>query len=60
MHPYIVPFLGITNEPILVWARTPGVELNEYINNHPDTNRLDIVSVLLFTYRVRLTQLKVN
>ncbi|KAF9791946.1 kinase-like domain-containing protein, partial [Thelephora terrestris] len=43
-HPNIVPFLGITNEPIhLVWARAPGVELSRYINNHPDTNRLDLL-----------------
>ncbi|KAF9791269.1 kinase-like domain-containing protein [Thelephora terrestris] len=44
MHPNIVPFLGITNEPTnFVWARTPGVELNKYITNHPDTNRLDLL-----------------
>ncbi|KAF9792023.1 kinase-like domain-containing protein [Thelephora terrestris] len=43
-HPNIVPFLGIANEPIhLVWAWAPGVELKEYINNHPDTNRLDLL-----------------
>ncbi|KAF9792029.1 kinase-like domain-containing protein [Thelephora terrestris] len=44
MHPNIVPFLGITNRPIhLVWARAPGVELSRYINNHPDSNRLDLL-----------------
>ncbi|KAF9792026.1 kinase-like domain-containing protein, partial [Thelephora terrestris] len=43
-HPNIVPFLGITNEPIhVVWAQAPGVDLSEYINNHPDTNRLDLL-----------------
>ncbi|KAF9792019.1 kinase-like domain-containing protein [Thelephora terrestris] len=43
-HPNIIPFLGITDEPIhFVSARAPGVELNEYINNHPDANRLDLL-----------------
>lgn len=44
-HPNIVPFLGITIDPlqsVSVWM--PGGELLEYISTHPSADRLALVS----------------
>ena len=47
-HPNIVPFLGITLEPLqLISAWVSGEELRDYISNHPDTDRLDLAGVPL-------------
>ncbi|KAF9791978.1 kinase-like domain-containing protein, partial [Thelephora terrestris] len=44
VHPNIVPFLGITLEPIhIVSAWRPGVTLDKYTTDHPGANRLDLV-----------------
>lgn len=60
-HPNIVPFLGVTDIPIhFVSAWTPGVQLNKYITDHPDANRLELVGVLLLISRVKLTPFQVN
>ena len=43
-HPNIVPLLGITPEPLqLVSEWMPGGDLTEYIKNHSDANRVDLV-----------------
>ena len=46
-HRNVVPLLGITDSSDLefVLARTPGMQLGEYIATHPDINRLDLVIV---------------
>ena len=60
-HPNIVPFLGVTNEPIhFVSARTPGVQLDGYITHHPDTNRLELVGISLLSSQTFLRPFQVN
>lgn len=47
-HDNIVPFLGITSAPlqhISDWM--PRGDLTEYIKQHPDTDRLGLVSLIL-------------
>ncbi|KAF9642811.1 kinase-like protein [Thelephora ganbajun] len=44
-HPNIVPLLGVTIDPFeLISDRMPGGDLTEYITNHPDTDRLSLLS----------------
>ena len=44
-HPNIVPLLGVTiDPPQLISDRMPGGDLTEYIVNHPDTDRISLVS----------------
>ena len=46
-HPNIVPFLGVTLDPLqLISDRMPGGDLTEYITNHPDVDRISLVSGL--------------
>ena len=46
-HPNIVPFLGVTMDPIqLISDWMPGGDLTEYIANNPDADRLGLVGVL--------------
>jgi len=55
-HPNIVPFLGVTLEPLqLISAWVSGEELRDYISNHPDTDRLGLVGVPLPLCRITLT-----
>ena len=43
-HPNIVPLLGITLTPLqFISAWMPGGELKEYIIDHPDMDRLNLV-----------------
>ena len=45
-HPNIVPLLGVAVDPLQVisdWMS--GGNLTEYIANHPDADRLSLVSV---------------
>ena len=45
-HPNIVPLLGITPNPFqLVSEWVPGGSLSEYIKNHPDPDRLELVGI---------------
>ena len=44
-HPNIAPLLGvILDPPQLISDRMPGGDLTEYIINHPDTDRISLVS----------------
>ena len=44
-HPNIVPLLGVTiDPPQLISDRMPGGNLTEYIADHPDTDRIGLVS----------------
>ncbi|KAF9646791.1 kinase-like protein [Thelephora ganbajun] len=44
-HPNIVPLLGIAINPFeLISDRMPGGGLTEYITNHPDTDRISLLS----------------
>ena len=44
-HPNIVPFKGITFDPLqLVSEWVPGGELREYVTNNSQTNPIDLVS----------------
>ena len=46
-HPNIVPLLGVTLDPLqLISDRMPGGDLTEYITNHPDVDRISLVSDL--------------
>jgi len=45
-HPNIVPLLGVTTDPVeLVSGWMPDTDLMGYITNHPDAERLNLVSV---------------
>jgi len=45
-HPNIVPLLGITTDPIqLVSGWMPDTDLKGHIADHPDADRLSLVSV---------------
>lgn len=55
-HPNIVPFLGITPNPlqiILEWM--PGGDLREYIRRYPDADRLGLVSFPPVAFNPTLT-----
>ena len=46
VHPNVVPLLGVTTDPIqLISGWMPDVDLTGYIANHPDADRLNLVSV---------------
>jgi len=46
-HPNVIPLLGVTADPIqLISGWMPDVDLTEYITNHPDADRLNLVGVL--------------
>jgi len=43
-HPHIVPFIGVTLEPLqLVSEWMPGGELRSHINENPDANLTNLV-----------------
>jgi len=45
-HPNVAPLVGVTADPIrLVTGWMPDVDLTGYITNHPDADRLSLVSV---------------
>jgi len=45
-HPNIAPLVGVTTDPVrLVTGWMPNVDLTGYIMNHPDADRLSLVSV---------------
>ena len=47
IHANIVPLLGVTiDPPQLISDWMPGGDLTEYITNHPDTDRISLVSDL--------------
>ena len=53
-HQNIVPFLGIMPRPLqLISEWMSGGHLTEYINGHPDVDRLGLVGVppVIFTLR---------
>jgi len=44
-HPNVAPLFGVTTDPIrLVSGWIPDVDLTGYITNHPDADRLSLVS----------------
>ena len=46
-HPNIVPFLGITPNPLQIISEwMPGGDLTEYIRKNPDAGRLRLVGAL--------------
>ena len=48
-HPNIVPFIGATVDPLqLVMEWMPDRNLAEYLQEHPEANRICLVSPLLF------------
>jgi prepilin-type processing-associated H-X9-DG protein len=58
-HPNVLPLLGITIDPFrLVSEWMPGGDLPRYIKNHPDTNRLELVSVPDVVCITRLLQFR--
>ena len=55
-HPNIVPLLGVTADPPqLISDRMPGGNLTEYIANHPDADRIGLVSDLFTSLAETLT-----
>ena len=55
-HENIVSLLGITLTPLqLISDWMPGGDLTEYIRNHPDVDRLDLVGVPPVVFDLPLT-----
>ena len=45
-HPNVLPLLGVTIAPFqLISKWMPGGDLREYIEKHPDADRLELVGV---------------
>ena len=60
-HPNIVPLLGMTSTPLqLISKWMPNGDLTEYIEKHPNTDRLALVSVSLVSRMVRLLSHKLR
>ena len=48
-HPNIVPFIGVTMDPFqMVAERISDGNLTKYLEEHPETDRISLVSRLLF------------
>ena len=59
-HPNIVPLLGVTiDPPQLISDWMPGGNLTEYIANHPDADRISLVSDISASLYEMLTLLSV-
>ena len=55
-HKNIVPLFGVTTRPLqLISEWMPGGHLTEYIGDHPEANRLSLVSLLPFIFDAILT-----
>ena len=47
-HPNVVPFIGITTNPLqIVLERMPNRTLTEYVDKNPGVNRIGLVSFSL-------------
>lgn len=48
-HPNLVPFIGATVDPLqIVTERMPDRNLKEYLEEHPEANRIGLASPLPF------------
>ena len=48
-HPNIVPFVGVTMDPVqIVVERMSDRNLTEYLEEHPEADRISLVGPLLF------------
>ena len=50
-HPNIVPIIGVTMNPFqIVVERMSGRDLTEYLEEHPEADRISLVSPLLLSH----------